>query len=150
VLVFDVSSAESYGSLARWREVFLQTTGAAESAPPLIIVGNKIDRQAAVTSQQVNRDWVTTQKAKLYLEASALRVEGISRIFEAVAYYAKEYQQSQSKDTPVGMFSPQIINIQANKHLSIGFRDGTGNESIKTALHKQKQKKKKKQGQCNC
>ena len=44
---------------------------------PIIIVGNKSDKTKQIEYDQVEREWIKTDKAKCYLEASALKVEGI-------------------------------------------------------------------------
>jgi GTPase SAR1 family protein len=112
MLVFDVSNLESYQSLEMWRDTFQQTTGDTKGEIPIILVGNKSDKPMAIDTEKVFTDWIepfqksrnsselpndsatsTFQKgkAKIYLEASAIKNLGIENIFYAVAYYAFEY-----------------------------------------------------------
>jgi Ras-related protein Rab-7A len=43
ILVFDISCAESYENLEKWRQTFIQTTGDDNKQIPIVLVGNKVD-----------------------------------------------------------------------------------------------------------
>lgn len=53
VLVFDISVAESYDNLEKWRQAFVQTTGDDQRQIPIVLVGNKIDQVNTVHRDQV-------------------------------------------------------------------------------------------------
>lgn len=92
LLVFDISSLESYSSLDKWKSIFQQTLGDNAKEIPIILVGNKIDKINMIHKDQVHMEWVKTNKAKSYIEASAIKNIGIDEIFQSVGYQANEYQ----------------------------------------------------------
>lgn len=58
MLVFDLSVLDTYHSLDNWREVFQQTTGDTTNNIPIILIGNKSDKPKAISTDQVQSDWV--------------------------------------------------------------------------------------------
>lgn len=111
ILVFDISSAESYENLDKWRQVFQSTTGDETRQIPIVLVGNKIDCVNTIHRDQVINEWVKTNKAQAYIEASALKNIGIEDIFQSVAQNALDYQNSLKASIHDG-FSHSIINIR--------------------------------------
>jgi len=51
-------------------------------------VGNKIDSVNVIHSDQIEKEWIQTKKAKVYIEASALKNTGIEEVFQAAASQA--------------------------------------------------------------
>ena len=44
IMVFDISSVESYENLEKWRQIFIETTGEGDvNKIPIVLVGNKVD-----------------------------------------------------------------------------------------------------------
>ena len=58
------------------------------------------------------KEWIETDKANLYMEASALKVEGVEELFQQVGMKAYEYLQ-QSKQSS---FVHPIVSIQNRKN----------------------------------
>lgn len=48
---------------------------------PIILVGNKIDAVNVIHKDQIEKEWIETKKAKVYVEASALKNTGIDQVF---------------------------------------------------------------------
>ena len=67
MLVFDVTSIESYENLENWRQIFIDTMGSTYKDIPIILIGNKVDRGISITVDAVNRDWIKTEKALIYI-----------------------------------------------------------------------------------
>lgn len=81
ILVFDISSPESYDNLDKWRQSFLQTTGDDNRQIPIVLVGNKVDCINTIHKDQIMKEWIETDKAKAYIEVSALKNQGIEEVF---------------------------------------------------------------------
>ena len=60
MLVFDVTSKESYDNLDIWRKNFVNTTGDSSSEIPIILVGNKMDKGSVITREKVMVEWIRT------------------------------------------------------------------------------------------
>jgi Ras-related protein Rab-5C len=80
VVVFDLSNFESFTALDGWLE---QLKGTASEECTIIVVGNKLDLQSAVTEEKVTT-WSAKRGVK-YCAVSALSGEGISELFDRVA-----------------------------------------------------------------
>ena len=72
---------ESYENLEKWRQVFVTTTGDDLKQVPIILVGNKVDAVNLIHKDQIEKEWIDTKKAKVYVEASALKNTGIDEVF---------------------------------------------------------------------
>lgn len=90
-MVFDLSQGESYDNLDSWRQTFLQTTGDTNEEIPIVLIGNKADKGSNIQQASVMKDWVDPGKAKIYLETSALKYQGVEEAFRCVADYACNY-----------------------------------------------------------
>lgn len=53
ILVFDISNAESYDNLEKWRQVFISTTGDDSKQIPIILVANKVDCINTIHKDQI-------------------------------------------------------------------------------------------------
>lgn len=60
---------------------------------------------------QIVQEWLNSNKAKAYIEASALKNVGIEEVFQSVAHNALDYQNSLKASIAEG-FSHSIINIR--------------------------------------
>lgn len=109
-MVFDISSVESYENLEKWRQAFIQTTGDDIKQIPIILVGNKVDCVNVIHRDQIEKEWIETNKAKVYVEASALKNTGIDEVFQAAGFQAQEYQNS-LRSAISEAFNHSIINI---------------------------------------
>ena len=56
------------------------------------------------------KEWVDTNKAKVYIEASALKNIGIEEVFQEAAQHAQEYQNSLRSGVNEGL-KHSMINI---------------------------------------
>ena len=82
---------ESYENLNNWRNVFLNTTGDTTNEIPILLIGNKIDKGSTINRDEIMRDWIKSNKARVYLETSALKYDNIENLFATVAEYSHEY-----------------------------------------------------------
>ena len=80
MLVFDLSDIQSYQNLEAWRLSFHHTIG-EDNQVPSVLVGNKSDKPRAIEKERVVNEWLQTDKAAEYMEASAMRLEGVTDIF---------------------------------------------------------------------
>ena len=80
LLVFDLSDIQSYQNLEAWRLSFHHTIG-EDNQVPIVLVGNKSDKPRAIEKERVVNEWLQTDKAAEYMEASAMRLEGVTDIF---------------------------------------------------------------------
>lgn len=51
----------------------MQTTGDDNRSIPIILVGNKVDCINTIHKDQIMKEWIETDKAKVYVEVSALK-----------------------------------------------------------------------------
>ncbi len=81
-LVYDVTSMASLGNLKRWRDEVL----AAVPELPFVVVGNKVDMERSVRSELARA--AAAYLGAPYLETSALSGEGVSALFQTLAWLA--------------------------------------------------------------
>lgn len=92
IIVYDVTSEQSYYNCQRWLEQFRSTT---KQDTPIVLVGNKIDLgRSKVTAEHVNEDWLQKALCKSHLLASALDSDKVQQIFLEVSRLAITFQQS--------------------------------------------------------
>mmetsp|Transcript_45528 Transcript_45528/g.33289 ORF Transcript_45528/g.33289 Transcript_45528/m.33289 type:complete len:96 (+) Transcript_45528:250-537(+) len=95
-----------------------------------------MDKGSNMNREAVVRDWIKEQKATVYIETSALKIQGIEELFQTVAEYAAHYQDELRDHSDVGL-----------KHAAIN--------ANQLRLDKQKQKqdadlKEKQKQNCTC
>jgi small GTP-binding protein len=78
-LVYDVTEPQTLADLPRWREEVLS----AIQEQPFLVIGNKIDLDRAVSSQE-GKAFAKSIGAP-YLETSALTGDGVPALFESLA-----------------------------------------------------------------
>jgi Ras-related protein Rab-7A len=81
VLVFDVTSQESFDSLENYRAKMLDAAGA--DSLPFLVVGNKCDAEARDVAEEMAQSWCREVGA-VYVEASALPDSNVDAVFAAV------------------------------------------------------------------
>ena len=81
-LVYDVSQAETFAQLSKWRNEILQVV----AAEPFVVVGNKTDLNRVLSADEA-RAFASSIGAE-YLETSALTGEGVATLFETLARLA--------------------------------------------------------------
>jgi len=81
-LVYDVSQAETFAQLGKWRNEILQVV----AAEPFVVVGNKTDLNRVLSADEA-RAFASSIGAE-YLETSALTGEGVATLFETLARLA--------------------------------------------------------------
>jgi small GTP-binding protein len=79
LIVFDLSDAHSFGELGGWLQRVRET--AAEECV-ILVVANKLDLQAAVTSEKIT-EWTMKRHVKCFF-VSALNGTGIQELFTEV------------------------------------------------------------------
>jgi small GTP-binding protein len=94
ILVYDVTSQESFDSLTTWLD---EIESAAPARVPVVLVGNKLDLGQTVAFEQADR-LAQQFDARLFL-TSAKTGEGIEDMFDAVIRLAVQYQSGSGKMT---------------------------------------------------
>jgi small GTP-binding protein len=74
-LVFDVTAPETFANLARWRQEIIEVV----PQQPFVVVGNKVDLERKVASEQGAAFAQSIQAA--YVETSALTGAGVPELF---------------------------------------------------------------------
>ncbi|CDW84229.1 gtp-binding protein [Stylonychia lemnae] len=93
VIVFDLSDLATYSNVEKWVSTFQQVMGDdIKHDIPIILVGNKSDKERLIDSQTINEYWVDSGKAKIYIESSAHNKDGVENIFYGAGFYSHEYQ----------------------------------------------------------
>jgi small GTP-binding protein len=96
VIVFDLTSAETFAAVPRWRGDVADSCGAAD--PRIVVVGNKSDLRArrAVSEEQIED--LVGQLRCAYFEVSALDGTNIDAMFRAIGVVAA--QRFAPEETP--------------------------------------------------
>ena len=63
----------------------MQTTGDDSKQIPIILVGNKVDCVNTIHREQIEQEWIKTDKVKAYVEASAFKNLGVDETFQTAA-----------------------------------------------------------------
>ena len=116
ILVYDITSSESFQALDYWKEDFESTVRAGElDKPSFVLVGNKSDleEERKVPKEQA-MEWCKRNGNIVYLEASALKQTNVVEVFVTIAREAmKEISNSYlSHDQPLPF---HLIKKGANK-----------------------------------
>ncbi|XP_070579869.1 dexamethasone-induced Ras-related protein 1-like [Ptychodera flava] len=90
VLVFSIDNKASYEEAMRLRDQILLTKGSKKSSVPMVIAGNKCDREARreVRAEDVKRTLGSAKKCSFY-ETSAKKNVNIDLLFQALFENAK-------------------------------------------------------------
>eukprot|EP00035_Acanthoeca_spectabilis_P023036 m.447271 g.447271 ORF g.447271 m.447271 type:complete len:213 (-) comp19497_c0_seq1:182-820(-) len=96
VLVFDVTSTQSFQNLEEWRGTFLEQSGCDQPDKfPFVLVGNKIDLESRAVNGQEAGDWANAHSMQ-YFECSARESINVEQAFTAVAELAlRQYEANQ-------------------------------------------------------
>jgi small GTP-binding protein len=94
ILVYDVTSQESFDSLTTWLDEIEST---APARVPVVLVGNKLDLGQTVAFEQADR-LAQRFDARLFL-TSARTGEGINDMFDALIRLAVQYQSGSGNMT---------------------------------------------------
>jgi len=86
--VFDVTRKDTFDVLGTWRDAFLiQTNQEGNYKFPMVVIGNKIDRQDRVVSTEMAREFCTKHQIE-YIECSAKDSINVAKAFETMARIA--------------------------------------------------------------
>ena len=101
IIVFDLTSNQSFDHLNSWYESFI---GIAGTDVITALVGNKSDlTDSRVVSNELAKNWAE-QKGCLYYETSALTGDGLSDLFQGIALQLankKQEQETVMEITPI-------------------------------------------------
>jgi len=100
ILVYDVTSTQSFESLSKWKSDFLvQSHTADPDHLPFIVLGNKSDLedQRAITSRKATQ-WCESNGNMYYCETSAKEATNVDQAFSVVAKKAMEKAKSENED----------------------------------------------------
>ncbi|ELP91858.1 GTP-binding protein yptV5, putative [Entamoeba invadens IP1] len=93
-LVFDVSNEKSFERLLFWKDEFLRnacTSLGDDRKYPFVIIGNKTDKPAVITSAMV-AEWIVANDVNaVYIETSASTGVGVDTAFNCLAKKALEH-----------------------------------------------------------
>lgn len=98
VIVYDVTNMDSFTHLDHWLNYFLNQLGLAEPEFPILVLGNKIDDEAA---RRVPKDMATEwarDKNLMYFETSAKDNINVEQAFKELAREAVQSSSHQKDD----------------------------------------------------
>jgi Ras-related protein Rab-7A len=86
VLVYDVTSSNSFKSLDSWRDEFLIQAGPRDPENfPFVVIGNKVDLDGRQVQARKAQNWCTEKSNVPYFETSAKEGTNVEKAFETVA-----------------------------------------------------------------
>ncbi|KAL7720852.1 Ras-related protein Rab-7b [Entamoeba marina] len=109
ILVFDVTSRESFSHLEKWKNEFIEGANAANPASiPIYVVGNKIDcePERREVSESQAREWCKLN-GHTYFETSAMSSQNVGDLFVTLA--EEVVSKREEEDEPV---KPNPISLQ--------------------------------------
>ncbi|VVC45208.1 P-loop containing nucleoside triphosphate hydrolase,Small GTPase superfamily [Cinara cedri] len=101
VLVYDVTSLESFESLDGWRNEFLAEISIRdEHYYPFVVIGNKIDLDNRTVDQERPRLWIrdTNVMPYSYFETSAKYSINVKKAFQKIVNNALNYNKQKILD----------------------------------------------------
>lgn len=106
VLVFDVTSPNSFKSLDSWRDEFLiQASPRDPENFPFVVLGNKIDLEHRMVSTKRAQNWCESKNNIPYFETSAKESINVEQAFQTIAKNAlaqePEAEMYQTTPTPI-------------------------------------------------
>lgn len=102
ILVFDLTSQQSFENLKNWKQ---SCDDAAEPPEVFFVVGNKSDlNDRRVVSTATAQHWAEEQGAALYIETSAVNGTGVEDLFNAIGRAAEMAVHTPNE--------PVVVNIQ--------------------------------------
>lgn len=99
MLVYDITSAESFEALETWRDEFLSQVNVDEDSFPFAVVGNKLDlaEQRAVSVQRASNWCKNLGPALKYYETSAKDGANVSKMFMEMAEVGAARARAQNR-----------------------------------------------------
>lgn len=96
ILVFDVTNPKSFENLEKWKKEFIEQAGVEHPESfPFLLVGNKVDLENRVVSQQRARAWAQSNIPDgLYLDVSAKDGTNVEQAFHKLAEKAMTNMKS--------------------------------------------------------
>lgn len=86
VLVYDVTSPNSFKSLDAWRDEFLiQASPRDPENFPFVVIGNKSDLESRAVSSKRAQGWCQSKNNIPYFETSAKEATNVDQAFQTVA-----------------------------------------------------------------
>ena len=82
VFVYDITDKTSFGNLDSWMETFFAQTAEGQTANfPIVIVGNKLDKEGRTVTIEAAKRWARGHNDVAVIEVSAKTGEGIESAF---------------------------------------------------------------------
>jgi len=124
VLVYDITSAQSFKALDAWRDDFLvQSSPRNADTFPFAVLGNKLDlTENRVVSTKRAQEWCKSKNNIAYFEVSAKEALNIEDAFQTIARAALQRDAAQSANNDFPEF-PDAINLNENRR---DMRSGNG------------------------
>lgn len=98
VIVYDVTNMDSFTHLDHWLNYFLNQLGLAEPEFPILVLGNKIDDEAARrVPKEMATEWAR-DKNLMYFETSAKDNINVEQAFKELAREAVQSSSRQKED----------------------------------------------------
>jgi Ras-related protein Rab-7A len=113
VLVFDVTSANSFKTLDSWRDEFLiQASPRDPENFPFVVLGNKVDLENRAVPTRRAQNWCESKNNIPYFETSAKEAINVEQAFQKIA---KDALAKENDD----IYKPQVnavpdIRLDAN------------------------------------
>jgi len=88
IFVYDVTRKDTFDVLGTWRDAFLiQTNQEGNTKFPMLIIGNKIDRQDRTVTTDMAKEFCSKNSIE-YIECSAKDSINVAKAFETMARIA--------------------------------------------------------------
>lgn len=98
VIVYDVTNMDSFRHLDHWLGYFLNQLGLAEPEFPILVLGNKIDDDAArVVTKSQAEEWAR-ERNLMYFETSAKDNINVEQAFKELAREAVQTSSHNADD----------------------------------------------------
>lgn len=102
VLVFDVTSPNSFKNLDSWRDEFLiQASPRDPEHFPFVVLGNKVDLENRAVSAKRAQQWCQSKNDIPYFETSAKEGINVERAFQTIARNALAQEVRKSLDREI-------------------------------------------------
>jgi len=99
VLVYDVTSPNSFKSLDSWRDEFLiQASPRDPESFPFVLLGNKIDLENRQVSTKRAQTWCQSKNEMPYFEVSAKEAINVEQAFQTIARNALRRENQDNAD----------------------------------------------------
>merc|ERR1711915_1163515 len=116
VLVYDVTSPNTFKSLDSWRDEFLiQASPRDPDRFPFVVLGNKVDLENRAVSTKRAQQWCMSKNDIPYFETSAKEAINVEQAFQTIARNALAQETEDSFPEMPDLIRPNQQDNNRNK-----------------------------------